>query len=128
MRLRAMSEGGRALAMQGKFPEALQKFDAVINDAVKTAETEPLKQLAKLAEQMASLTPANQGSHRHAAGKEGVIAGTDPNNAPLMARAYNALGTAYVRRDNPRKLCWPSCTPICSIFKRPMRMRKHCII
>jgi tetratricopeptide (TPR) repeat protein len=104
MRLRAMSEGARALAMQGKFPEALQKFDAVVNDSVKTAETEPFKQLAKVGR---ANCLANTGKAKEAiemlAGKDGVIAATDPNNGPLMARAYNALGTAYVKAGQPKE-------------------------
>ena len=46
--LKARVELGRALMGQQKFDDALVKFDAVIADPAKTAETEPLKQMAKV--------------------------------------------------------------------------------
>jgi tetratricopeptide (TPR) repeat protein len=104
MRLRATSEGARALAMQGKFPEALTKFDAVVNDPVKTAETEPFKALARVGR---AHCLANTGKTDEAikilTAPDGVIATTDANNGAVMSRAYNALGTAYVKAGQPKE-------------------------
>jgi tetratricopeptide (TPR) repeat protein len=102
--LRARVELGRALMGLQKYDEALTKFDAVIADPAKTAETEPLKQMAKVG-RAACLGEA--GKTKEAidliAGKDGVIIGTDVKNTALMARAYNALGTAYFKSGQKKE-------------------------
>lgn len=101
-RIRANVALARMLVGQAKFPEALEKYDAVTKD-VDTPETGPYKQQAvvgravclaetgKADEAIALITDA-----------KGVINTNDPKDTKLMARAYNALGTAYARTNKKK--------------------------
>jgi tetratricopeptide (TPR) repeat protein len=104
MKLRAGVSLGRALLAQGKTQEALQRFDAVVNDSATTADAQAIKQLAVVGRAAAQ---AESGSHDEAiktlADAKGVIATSDPKDARLMSRAYNALGTAYLKAGKPKE-------------------------
>lgn len=95
-RVRNTVSVGRMLAAQGKFPEALEKYDAVAKD-VSNAQTAAYKQQAVVGR---AVCLAETGKPDEAIAlitddKTGVIATNDPKETQLMARAYNALGTAY---------------------------------
>jgi tetratricopeptide (TPR) repeat protein len=104
MRLRGSVALGRMLSAQGKHAEALQRFDAVVNDPVNTAETQPLKQQAIVGR---AVCLAETGKHDEAiealAGEKGVIAVNDPKDVELMSRAYNALGTASLKAGKKKE-------------------------
>jgi tetratricopeptide (TPR) repeat protein len=101
-RIRANVALARMLVGQGKFPEALDKYDAVAKD-VDTAETGPLKQQAVVGR---AVCLAETGKADEAISlitdPKGVIATNDPKDTKLMARAYNALGTAYAKANKKK--------------------------
>lgn len=96
-RIRASVALGRMLSAQGNYPEALERYEAVAKDTA-TAGTETYKQQAIVGR---AVCLAETGKHEEAIAlikdKDGVIAKNDPKEVKLMARAYNALGTAYVK-------------------------------
>jgi tetratricopeptide (TPR) repeat protein len=102
-RIRANVALGRMLSAQGKFPEALERYDAVAKD-VDTAETGPLKQQAIVGRAMCL---AETGKPDEAIAlivdPKGVINTNDPKDSKLMARAYNALGTAYAKASKKKE-------------------------
>jgi hypothetical protein len=83
--------------------EALEKFEAVVSDSVNTAEIAPLKQQAVVGK---AVCLAETGKAKEAitilTEPKGVIASNDPKNVPLMARAYNALGIAYMKEGRKK--------------------------
>jgi len=101
-RIRANVALGRMLSAQGKFPEALEKYDAVAKD-VDTPETGPHKQQAVVGR---AVCLAETGKPDEAIAlivdPKGVIATNDPKDSKLMARAYNALGTAYSKANKKK--------------------------
>jgi len=98
MRLRGTVALGRMLSAQGKHAEALEKFDAVLEDSVKTTETEALKPHAVVGKAacLAEMGKADEAIQMLTEAK-GVIATNDPKDFKLMSRAYNALGNAYLK-------------------------------
>lgn len=101
-RIRASVALARTLAAQGKFPEALEKYDAVAKD-VDNKETGPYKQQAVVGR---AVCLAETGKADEAIAlivdPKGVIATNDPRDTKLMARAYNALGTAYAKTNKKK--------------------------
>lgn len=101
-RIRANVALARMLVGQAKFPEALEKYDAVGKD-VDTPETGPYKQQAIVGR---AVCLAETGKPDEAIAliidAKGVIATNDPKDTRLMARAYNALGTAYARANKKK--------------------------
>jgi tetratricopeptide (TPR) repeat protein len=101
-RIRASVALARMLSAQGKFSEALEKYDAVAKD-VDTPETGPLKQQAVVGR---AVCLAETGKPDEAIAlivdPKGVIATNDPKDSKLMARAYNALGTAYAKANKKK--------------------------
>lgn len=101
-RIRANVALARMLSGQGKFPEALEKYDAVAKD-VDTPETGPYKQQAVVGR---AVCLAETGKPDEAIAlivdPKGVIATNDPKDSKLMARAYNALGTAYSKANKKK--------------------------
>jgi tetratricopeptide (TPR) repeat protein len=104
MRLRGTVAMGRMLSAQGKHDEALQRFDAVVNDSVNTAETQPLKQQAVVGRAVAlAETGKAEEAIQSLTEAKGVIATNDPKDAKLMSRAYNALGNAYLKNGRKKE-------------------------
>jgi tetratricopeptide (TPR) repeat protein len=91
-RMRAGVATGRALLNQGKVDEALAAFDKVL---ATTAEGDSAQQqrLAATLGKAAALV-ASKKSDEAITIVDGFLEKADPENAPLMARAYNILGTA----------------------------------
>lgn len=102
--LRARVELGRMLLAQEKFEEALGKFEAVVNDPAKTAETTPLKEMAKVG-QATCLGGSGKTAEaiKMLTGEGGIISNADLKNTALMARAYNALGTAHFKAGQKKE-------------------------
>jgi tetratricopeptide (TPR) repeat protein len=92
----------RMLAAQGKYPEALEKYEAVEKDS-STADTETYKQQAIVGRAMClAETGKPDEAIKLLTDAKGVIATNDPKDARLMSRAYNALGSAYLKADKKK--------------------------
>jgi tetratricopeptide (TPR) repeat protein len=102
-RIRANVSLARMLSAQGKYPEALEKYDAVAKD-VDTPETGPYKQQA-IVGRAVCLAETSKPDEAIALinDPKGVIATNDPKDTKLMSRAYNALGTAYSRAGKKKE-------------------------
>jgi tetratricopeptide (TPR) repeat protein len=104
MRLRNTVALGRMLNGQGKYAEALQRFDAVVNDPVNTAETQPLKQQAVVGRAVClAETGKSDEAIQSLIDAKGVISTNDPKDVKLMSRAYNALGNAYLKAGKKKE-------------------------
>jgi tetratricopeptide (TPR) repeat protein len=91
-KMRAGVAAGRALLEQGKVEEALSNFDRVLATKAEGASAEQQRMaatLGKAAALVAMKKPADA-----IKSVEGFLEKADVENAPLMARAYNVLGTA----------------------------------
>jgi tetratricopeptide (TPR) repeat protein len=90
-----------ALVAGGKFTEALTKYDAVLNASLDDNDAREQKLLATLGK---AVCLAESGQPQ--VGIESilkVIAENDSREKPqLFARAYNALGTCYLKADKPQ--------------------------
>jgi tetratricopeptide (TPR) repeat protein len=91
-RMRAGVAVGRALLSQGKTEEAVAAFDKVL--ATKAEGDSAQQQLMAAALGKAAALVALKKSDEAIKIVEGFLDKADPENAPLMARAYNILGTA----------------------------------
>ena len=102
-RIRSMVASGRMLSAQGNYPEALKKYEEVDKDTATTG-TDAYKQQAIVGR---AVCLAETGKHDEAIAlimdKDGVIAKNDPKEVKLMSRAYNALGTAYVKAGKKKE-------------------------
>ncbi len=94
---------GRMLAAQGEYPEAMKKFDEVAN-APGMQSTEPYKQQAHVGRAVC-LAETDKAAEAITllAGDKGIIATNDPQDSALMARAYNALGSAYLKTGEKKQ-------------------------
>jgi tetratricopeptide (TPR) repeat protein len=91
-RMRAGVAVGRALLAQGKTTEALAAFDKVLTTQAEGAAAQTQRLAAGLGK--AGALVALKKTDEAIKTVEGVLEKADPENAPLMARAYNILGTA----------------------------------
>jgi tetratricopeptide (TPR) repeat protein len=102
MRIRANVALARMLSAQGKFDDALAKYQEVEKDK-STGETTVYKQQAVVGR---AVCLAETGKPDEAIsliyGADGVIANNDPKDTKLMARAYNALGIAYEKANKKK--------------------------
>lgn len=86
---------GRALLAQGSLPQALQKFESVINQQSDTPEA---KRQSLLAEVGKGKCQAEMGSPQEGiAIIEKIIADNEPTDAELFGRAYNAYGDCLLK-------------------------------
>ncbi|GIW95134.1 MAG: hypothetical protein KatS3mg110_3175 [Pirellulaceae bacterium] len=93
--LRAKVMLARAYQAQGKYAEALQKYDEVLQapaDSAATAREQLLAQLGK-AVCLAEQGRADEGQSI----VEVIIRDNDPQDVELFARAYNALGLCHLK-------------------------------
>jgi tetratricopeptide (TPR) repeat protein len=89
----------QVLVNQGKFKEAAAKYDAVIKNSLSTPEADRMKLLATVGK---AKCVAEAGQPQQAVPViENIIAKNDPKDSELFARAYNALGDAYRKLDQP---------------------------
>ncbi len=91
---------GQALLDQQKFQEALTQFDAAlkIEDDSPGGKTQRLA--AELGKAVATAATGNVDAGLQAV--EQVIRDADPENAELLAGAYNALGACYTQSGQPK--------------------------
>lgn len=102
VRIRGSVALGRMLAAQGKHAEALEKFESVIKEA-KSGDAEPVKQLAVVGKaQSLAETGKSAEAISLLADPKGVIATSDAKDTRLMARAFNALGNAYLKEGKKK--------------------------
>ena len=95
---------GRVLEAQGKFPEAIAKFDAVIGNAVDSPEATRQKAFARVGK---ALGLAETGKPDDGVKIVQEIIGKndekDPQNWELFGRAYNALGRCHVKANRTKE-------------------------
>jgi len=91
-RMRAGVAAGRALLEQGKIEEALADFDKVLATKAEGDSAEQQRMAATLGK--AGALVALKKLDEAIKTVDGFLEKADPENAPLMARAYNILGTA----------------------------------
>jgi tetratricopeptide (TPR) repeat protein len=93
VQMRASVAAGRALLAQGKIDDAQKAFDKVIGNNAKGSLADEQRTLAKLGK--AGALVAAKKPDEAVKTVEDILQAADPENAPVMARAYNVLGTAY---------------------------------
>jgi tetratricopeptide (TPR) repeat protein len=91
-KMKAGVAAGRALLEQGKVEEALASFDKVLATKAEGALADQQRMAATLGKAAALVALKKPAEAIKAA--ESFIEKADVENAPLMARAYNILGTA----------------------------------
>jgi tetratricopeptide (TPR) repeat protein len=98
--MRGNNAVGRALSAEKKFPEALQRFDAVIASDLTTPEAVEQKQFATVGKAvcLAETGKPDEGI----AMLNDIIAKNDPAEVALFARTYNALGNCYLKTSRPK--------------------------
>jgi tetratricopeptide (TPR) repeat protein len=99
--MRARIGGAGSLLAQGKWSEALAAYDAVIALAVDaTPSVARQKRIAELGKAvcLAGLDRADEGRQL----AEQIIAQANPDQADVLARAYNALGACLRKADKPK--------------------------
>lgn len=92
-KMRAGVAAGRALLAQGKTDEAQNAFDRVIATEVEGDLAQSQRTLAKLGK--ASTMVASKKTDEAIKSVEEILKTADAEDVPLMARAYNILGTAH---------------------------------
>jgi tetratricopeptide (TPR) repeat protein len=91
-RMRAGVAVGRVLLAQGKIEEALNAFDKVLGTTAEGDSADAQRLAASLGK--AGALVAMKKTDEAIKTVNGFLEKADPDNAPLMARAYNILGTA----------------------------------
>lgn len=91
---------GQTMLAQGKNSEALAQFDAAlkVNDDSPGGKQQRLS--AELGKAVASAATGDVDGGLKSV--EQVIRDADPENDPLLAKAYNALGACYVQSGQPK--------------------------
>jgi len=94
-KMRAAVLIGRTLQAQGKHPEAIDEFDAVLANS----DTSDTAREQKLSATLAKAVSLSETGHLDDAVRliEQMIQDADPEQKELQARAYNALGDCYER-------------------------------
>ena len=89
----------QTLVNQGNYPEAAKKYDAILASSLNDPEARRMKLLA----QVGKAKCLAEGSEPQQAVTmiEDIIAKNDPQDAELFARAYNALGDAHRKLNQP---------------------------
>ena len=100
-RLRATVNEARALSAQKKFPEALEKYNAILESGDTNPEATRQKMFASVGR---AVCLAETGK-----GEEGVqilekiIKDNDPKDIALFARTYNALGACHLKAQRSKE-------------------------
>jgi TolA-binding protein len=91
---------GQTLLAQKKYPEALRQFEGVIslNDQSPEGKQQLLAAQLGLGVATAATGKLEDGIQKI----EAVIRDADPENARLLAQAYNALGASYAQAGRPK--------------------------
>ena len=98
--LKANSAVGRALLGDKQYDHALTKFEAVIGSDAPAPEAARQKLLATTGKAicLAETGKAEEGVTL----LQDIISKNDPQDAPLFARTYNALGRCYLKLNKPK--------------------------
>lgn len=100
-KLRASVLEAQTLVAQKKFPEAMEKFEAVIGSSDANAEANRIKLLAQVGK---GTCLANTGKTEDATKiLEDLIRNNDSKDGRLFGRAYNALGDCYLKTNRPKE-------------------------
>jgi tetratricopeptide (TPR) repeat protein len=91
--MRASVAAGRAILAQGKIDDAQAAFDRVIAIEASDAPAQRQRTFARLGK-AAALAAAKRPAESLKI-VEDILQTADPEDSPLLARAYNVLGTAY---------------------------------
>jgi tetratricopeptide (TPR) repeat protein len=92
---------GRVLEAQGKFPEAMARFDAVLTSTLDSAEANRQKNYARIgkATAFAEMGKADEGIKL----VEEIIQKNDAQETELFGRAYNAMGRCYFKTNKTKE-------------------------
>jgi tetratricopeptide (TPR) repeat protein len=98
--LKAVILESHSLMAAGKYPEALAKFEQVINSSLTVGEITEQKMYATVgkAQCLAATGKADAGIKL----LEEIIAGQDSSDGKLFGRTYNALGACYAKAGKPK--------------------------
>jgi len=99
-RLRGNVNEARALTLQQKFPEALQKYQAIIDSQDNTPEVNRQKAFAQVGKAVCLSETGKQDEAMQIL--DGIIKDGDPKDSALFARVYNALGACHLKADRPK--------------------------
>jgi tetratricopeptide (TPR) repeat protein len=100
-KMRANNVIARALLAQKKYDEALQRFDEVLRSDVPTPEAVHQKLLATTGK---AVCLAHTGQPDEATTLlNDIVAKESPENKPLFARTYNALGVAHLQAGRTKE-------------------------
>jgi tetratricopeptide (TPR) repeat protein len=101
VQMRANNAVGNALIAQKDFPQALERYEAVLGTDLNTAEAAQQKLFATIgkAHCLGESGKADEGI----AMLQDVIAKNDPQDSVLFGRAYNALGNCYLKANKPKE-------------------------
>lgn len=91
---------GEALLAQKKYSEALQQFQTVLKIEDETPEGKQQRLAAQLGLGVASAATGKVDEGIRTV--EEVIKNAEPENANLLAQAYNALGACYIQASRPK--------------------------
>ena len=100
-RLRGNVNEARALTQQQKFPEALQKYEAIMASPENTPEVARQKSFAQVGKAICLSETGKQDEAM--AILDGIIKDGDPKDAALFARVYNAVGACQLKVDKPKE-------------------------
>jgi tetratricopeptide (TPR) repeat protein len=98
-RLKAQNALGNVLLLQGEIEQAQSTFQKVIDDAEESPLVERQKQFARIG--LAKCLAGTQDASQAVTNLHQVIDNGNPEDAPLMAEAYNALGSVRTSQGRP---------------------------
>ncbi len=91
-----------AIRAAGKFDDALAQYDKVLASPLDTAEATQQKQMAKVGK-AACLAELGKPDEGIAIVQQIIRSTPSESNAELFARAYNALGDCYRKKNQPKE-------------------------
>lgn len=100
-RMRANVNEARALTQQKKFPEALEKYEAIIGMGENTAEANRQKMFA-LVGKAVCLSETGKGDEGVQI-LEKLIKDNDPKDTALFARVYTGLGNCHLKANRTKE-------------------------
>ena len=103
-KMRAGVAAGRALLAQGKNDEAQAAFDKVIAIGADDELAQEQRTLARLGKARTLLAAKKTDAATKIA--EDILKAADPDDMPLLARAYNILGTADRQAGRTQEALW----------------------
>jgi tetratricopeptide (TPR) repeat protein len=93
---------GKSMVAEGKYPEALKQFEAVLALPAGKGSGADAQRLAATLGKAACLAQSGKPDDGIKLVQD-VIAGADAEDAPLMAQAYVTLGNCYLKKPDSQK-------------------------